>query len=243
MSKNYFDNYCPHFNIGTCNNSSDSKCKFTKHIKCHKNWLCDNADCPYGHGFDIGKRHIVIDIVNIRNNKEKCDLSPNKCKHPLGCNMPNCKFDHYLSLSEIGFLYNKIISHNVSYEKAYDNYMKKYYKNTISPKSDVASVTTTVPAMSPCIPCPVATVPDISDKQLYSDLLKDGKDSKDGKDDIEETAEKILSVRKELKQNEKHAEDIKNQIKKLDDSLKICLDKIENDKDKIRKLAIEIAEC
>lgn len=223
------NDYCPHFNIGTCNN----KCKFTKHIKCHKNWLCDDKDCPYGHGFDIGKRHIVIDIVKIHNNKEKCDLSPNKCKHPLGCNMPNCKFDHYISLSEIEFLYNKIISHNVSYEKAYDNYMKKYYKNTISPKSDVASVTTTVPAMSPCISCPEETVPDISNSPHYSDLLKD----------VETDIEKILLVRKELKENEKHAEDIKNQIKKLKDSLKICLDKIENDKDKIRKLAIEIAEC
>ena len=236
MPKNYFDDYCPHFNIGTCNNSSTNKCKFTKHIKCTKNWLCDDKECPYGHGFDIGKRLLVIDIVKIRNNKEKCDLSPNKCKHPLGCNMSNCKFDHYLSLNEIDFLYNKIIDHSLSYEEAYKNYMKKYYKNNISPKSDAGSVTTIVPAMSPCIPCPVAMVPDISDKPLYADLLKDDTDS------IETTAEKILLVRKELKQNEKKAEDIKSEILNLQDNLKIYLDNIENDKDKIRKLAIEIAE-
>ena len=65
---------------------------------------------------------------------------------------------------------------------------------------------------------------------------------KDDTDSIETTAEKILLVRKELKQNEKKAEDIKSEILNLQDNLKIYLDNIENDKDKIRKLAIEIAE-
>ena len=163
----YYNKHCPHFNIGTCSNYI--KCKFTKHIKCNLNWLCNNENCLYGHGFEINKRYLVINIVKIYNQKEKCDKSTNKCKHPLSCDIENCNLDHYIPSTDREFLREKIIDKNVTYEEAYQNYINKY---TISPKSEILLITSNIPQITSNIPQITSNIPQITSNipQIISNI-------------------------------------------------------------------------
>lgn len=219
MSNYCYTEYCKYFNIGNCNGHKNNKCKYKYHIKCNLNWLCDDKDCIYGHGFSIEKRHLVIDIVNINNKKEKCDQSPNKCAFPLGCERYECKLEHYLSSKERRFLREKIINKDVSNIEAIENFKARYHKNSISPKSDIISVTTTIPAMcSPCTICPVDTF----------------QDTTDGTDNFTSAIDEIINNKKKLNYNRAKAEELKSKIIALTEQLKIYEEQLKIDKEELK---------
>ena len=82
--------HCPYFNIGTCNSTN---CNFKYHVKCSKNYLCQNMNCLYGHNVSPKKRLIIQDIIK---NKNSLDTNKQCCKSPITCYEPNCLLSHYV---------------------------------------------------------------------------------------------------------------------------------------------------
>ena len=225
----YYNKHCPHFNIGTCSNYI--KCKFTKHIKCNLNWLCNNENCLYGHGFEINKRYLVINIVKIYNQKEKCDKSTNKCKHPLSCDIENCNLDHYIPSTDREFLREKIIDKNVTYEEAYQNYINKY---TISPKSEILLITSNIPQIT-------SNIPQITSSCSNNNcLISIVKNNTIQNNIVISNIDKIVNITKELSINKQKTKEIEKEIEQLKEKLQIYLNKINNNKCELRQLILEI---
>ena len=66
---------------------------FYSHIKCSKNFLCQNINCLYKHSVSPKKRLIIQDIIK----KKNCfNINIQCCKLPITCYNPTCLLSHYV---------------------------------------------------------------------------------------------------------------------------------------------------
>lgn len=160
------------------------------------------------------------------------DENSKKYCHKINCISEECYKKHYFSYDNRSFVY-KIVSQNVTDEQAWNEYQKKY--TMISPVlSEAMSLNDTIPSSSPC---PIANTPPPILTTYASSL------SKNKTNEIDEITDTIIDIRKELSCNTKRKDIIKEQIRKLEAELVITENKITNNKNQLKQLAVKIADC
>ena len=235
MSYNKFHTNCPHFNVGNC--KSFKTCKYKYHKKCDENFLCNREDCKYGHGISYMKRVIINYIYDEKYSRASgYEDSDNKCKMPMNCINKDCECDHHIEYDARSFIYN-ISNPTINDENAWSNYVKKY--SSYSPASSTMSSSSTVPAM--CSPCPVVSSPPLSGSfvSLFTEQVEDNKEG----DIMLSIIEDIKNIRNNIDLDTKKVVSIKDQIKKLQEALNTTDEKIKKDKNKLKELAVKIADC
>jgi hypothetical protein len=233
MSYNKFHTNCPHFNVGNC--KSFKTCKYKYHKKCGANFLCDNEDCELGHGISYMKRVIIVNIYDKKYFGYICE--DNACKMPMNCINKHCEYEHPIDYADRSFIYN-IINPTITDENAWSNYEKKY--NSYSPASTTMSSSSTVPAT--CSPCPVVSSPPPlsgSFASLFTEQVEDNKED----DSMIAIIETMKNIRNNITDDTKKVVSIKDQIKKLQEELNTTEEKIKKDKNKLKELAVKIADC
>jgi hypothetical protein len=162
--------------------------------------------------------------------------SDNKCKMPMNCINKDCECDHHIEYDARSFIYN-ISNPTINDENAWSNYVKKY--SSYSPASSTMSSTSTVPAM--CSPCPVVSSPPLSGSfvSLFTEQVEDNKEG----DIMLSIIEDIKNIRNNIDLDTKKVVSIKDQIKKLQEALNTTDEKIKKDKNKLKELAVKIADC
>ena len=241
MAYNKFHKNCPDFKIGQC--TSYKTCKYKYHKKCPDNFLCEYEDCDWGHGISYMKRIIINNIKDKKSSDyNKCDMpmncSDNMCKMPMNCINKNCECDHYpFDYDDRTFIYN-IINHTITDENAWSNYEKKY--NSYSPVSSTMSSSSTVPSMYS--PCPlVSSSPLLSGS--YASLFKEKCNTDIEDDSMMAIIEDMKNIRRNIDVDTKKVASIKDQIKKLEEELVNTEENVKKDKNKLKELAVKIAEC
>ena len=256
MTYNRFNTNCPHFAIGCCNgNSTDNKCKYKYHVICRKNYFCDREDCKFGHGITYKKRYIVNEIYDMKYSKN-CDYEnrDNRCKIAMTCVNPNCDKDHHLSMEERVFIY-KMANKEMSDDIAWKAYEKKYCQIMESPASTVMSCNSTVPAMTPTndetvkTEKTVQTAPPVLTNSYVSLFKKKDEeavqsvDNTDSTDDMVKIMDRIKSIRTTIDTDTNHQNNIKEQIKKLEEEFLKYEQKVKDNKEELKQLAIKLADC
>ena len=237
MTYNKFHTNCPHFNVGKC--TSYKTCKYKYHKKCDDNFLCNREDCKYGHGISYMKRLIINNVYDLKYFRDSSpyEYSDNRCKMPMNCINKDCECDHHLEYDDRSFIYN-IINPTITDENAWSNYEKKY--SSYSPASSTMSSSSTVPAL--CSPCPVVSPPPLlsgSYASLFKQQVEDNKED----DSMISIIEDMKNIRNDIDVDTKKANSIKEQIKKLQEELTNTEEKIKKDKNKLKELAVKIADC
>lgn len=222
---------CPDFKLGLCTAYKDETCKYAYHKACKDNYLCRDDNCKYGHGISIMKRTILTNMYDTIVNNDY-DENDDKFCHKINCISEECHKEHYFNYDNRSFIY-KIVNQNVNDEEAWNEYQQKYtvssseYSNTLSSSDTIDSryITNT--------PSPILTT-------TYASLLKQQADKTD---EIDEIAETMFNIRKELSYNTKHKDNIKEQIKQLEAELVVLENNITNNKTQLKQLAVKIADC
>ncbi len=234
MSCNKFNINCPHFNVGKC--TSYKTCRYKYHKKCPDNFLCDYEDCELGHGISYMKRVIIVNIYDKKYFGYTCE--DNKCNMPMNCINKDCEYDHPINYDDRSFIYN-IINPTITDENAWSNYEKNY--NSYSPASSTMSSSSTVPAL--CSPCPVvSSLPPLLSGSYVSLFKQQVEDNKED-DSMISIIEHMKDIRNDIDVDTKKANSIKEQIKKLQEELTNTEEKIKKDKNKLKELAVKIADC
>ena len=247
MSNNKIYANCPYFKLGLCHSYKEKNCKYFYHKPCIDNYLCRDDNCKYGHGISIMKRTIITNMYDLIPNYDydKNNYYNYNCDK-INCINEDCEQEHYFSYENRCFIY-KIANQYVSDEQAWQLYETKYYAKSPVP-SEVMSSNDTIPADSPIIsrtmssndtipadsPCPIATTPPPALTATYSSLFKD---------EIGVMTETMINIRKELAYNTKQSDNIKEQIRKLENDLVISENKIQKNKKQLKDLASKIADC
>ena len=102
------------------------------------------------------------------------------------------------------------------------------------------SSSSTVPAL--CSPCPVVSPPPLlsgSYASLFKQQVEDNKED----DSMISIIEDMKDIRNDIDVDTKKANSIKEQIKKLQEELTNTEEKIKKDKNKLKELAVKIADC
>ena len=251
MTYNRFNTNCPHFAIGCCNgNSTDNKCKYKYHVICKNNYFCDCEDCKFGHGITYKKRYIVNEIYDMKYSKN-CDYEnrDNRCKIAMTCINPNCDKDHHLSMEDRVFIY-KIANKDMSDDTAWKAYEKKYCQNIESPATTVMSCNSTVAAMTPTNdeivqspPPPLTNSYASLFKKTDENEIVETVQSVNNTDNMVKIMDKIKSIRTTIDTDTKHQNNIKEQIKKLEEEFLKYEQKNKDNKEELKQLAIKLTEC
>ncbi len=180
---------------------------------------------------------------------KNCDYENrnNRCKIAMTCINPNCDKDHHLPMEDREFIY-KIANKDMSDDTAWKKYEKMYCQNIESPAMTVMSCNSTVPAMTPTNnevvqPPPLTNSYASLFKKKDKDEVVETVQSVDNTDNMVKIMDKIKSIRTTIDIDTKYQNNIKEQIKKLEEEFLKYEQKVNDNKEELKQLAIKLVDC